>query len=286
MSSDREEFVLRSPAKINWMLRVPGRRDDGFHEIETVFQTISLEDRIICREADEDELTSSDVSIPLDSSNLVSRSVAALRGAGASIPPLAFHLEKVIPSGGGLGGGSSNAASVLEALRDRYAPDLGNEQLRVLALELGSDVPFFLEGGTCYATGRGERLTRLEPVVGVRLLVVLPEERVSTAEAYALLGRDELGTEPYLGIERVRELISGGPFSEADQLTNDFEAVIFDRLPRLREIRERLIEEGAGWARMSGSGSTVVGAFRDEESRQRAFASFRDLRVIPAETTG
>lgn len=286
MSSDREEIVLHSPAKINWMLRIPGRRDDGFHEIETVFQTISLEDRILCREADRDELTSSDASLPLDSSNLVSRAVAALRDAGAAIPPLAFHLLKVIPSGGGLGGGSSNAASVLKALRDRFAPDLEDERLRAIALQLGSDVPFFLEGGTCYATGRGERLTRLEPVVGVRLLVVLPEERVSTAEAYALLGRGTVGSEPHIGIERVRQWIEGGPLSAAVRLTNDFEPVIFERLPRLREIRERLIAEGAGWARMSGSGSTIVGAFRDEESRQRALASFRDLHVIPAETTG
>lgn len=285
MSPSGEVIVLRSPAKINWLLRVPGRREDGFHEIETLFQTISVEDLITCTPADTFRLSCSDPTVPVDSSNLVARAISLLQDAGAVIPSFAVHIEKSIPSGGGLGGGSSNAASILREFRDRFAPDIDQGPLRRMALQLGSDVPFFLEGGTAYAIGRGEHLTTLPPVVATRLLVVLPEEKVSTAEAYALLDRDRVPDNPYLGIEQASRLIEGGPFEHPDHLVNDFEEVIFERLPRLRTIRERLLQEGAGWARMSGSGSTIVGAFRDEESRQRASRALRDVRVVPAETT-
>lgn len=284
MSSAPDEIVVRSPAKINWLLRVPGRRDDGFHEIETLFQTISLEDLITCTPSDQFRLSCSDPTVPVDSSNLVSRAVSLLQETGAEIPLFDIHIEKSIPSGGGLGGGSSNAASILREFQERFAPNLDQDRLRTIATRLGSDVPFFLQGGTAYATGRGERLTPLPSVAGVRLLVVLPEEKVSTAEAYALLGRGPVGEDPYLGLERASRLIDGGPFEESEDLVNDFEEVIFERLPRLGQIRDRLLDEGAAWARMSGSGSTIVGAFRDEESRQKAYGSFRDVRVVPAET--
>lgn len=284
MSSAREEIVVRSPAKINWLLRVRGRREDGFHEIETLFQTISLEDLITCTPSDEFRLSCSDPTVPVDSSNLVARAVSLLQETGAEIPPFAIHIEKSIPSGGGLGGGSSNAASILRELSQRFSPNLDQERLEAIAVRLGSDVPFFLQGGTAYATGRGERLTPLPSVTGIRLLVVLPEEKVSTAEAYALLGRGPVGDDPYLGLERARRLIDGGPFSKPEDLVNDFEEVIFERLPMLGQIRDRLLDEGAGWARMSGSGSTIIGAFRDEESRQRAYGSLRDVRAVPAET--
>ncbi len=284
MTSSREEMVLFSPAKINWILRVPGRRDDGFHEIETIFQTISLGDRIVCHSADEYELSCSDPAIPVDSSNLVTRALEQLGRAGANVPPFSIHIEKSIPAGGGLGGGSSNAASILRAFRDRFAPEVNEDDLAGIAADLGSDVPFFLQGGTAYARGRGEQLEPLPAVKKVRLLLAFPEERVSTAEAYALLGRGPVPPEPYLGRDRLRDVLASKRFPDEPVLVNDFEEVIFERLPRLRRIREQLVDAGATWARMSGSGSTVVGAFADEESRQNAQRLIRDVRLMPAET--
>jgi 4-diphosphocytidyl-2-C-methyl-D-erythritol kinase len=276
-------FTLRSHAKINWLLRVVGKREDGFHDIETVFQQISLHDRIEIRESKRFELTCSDPAIPVDQSNLVTRAWQRLREL-ASVPPMEIHLEKSIPAGGGLGGGSSNAAAVLLALRDRFAPELDPAVLKTLALELGSDVPFFLTGGTAYATGRGEELRPIASPREVKLLLVLPEVRVDTAEAYRLLRTEGGRRKPLLGLDRLQRVIAKGPLGSADELENDFEEVVFERLPVLGELRARLLDLGAGWARMSGSGSTLIGAFEDQESRERAARALREVRSLPAET--
>ena len=253
---------VRSHAKINWSLRITGRRKDGFHDLETVFQTISLHDTLIFSAAEQLTLTCDDPTIPTDETNLVLR---AARAMGA--PQVAIELRKRIPAGGGLGGGSSNAAATLMALGGRRRDDL-----REIALSLGSDVPFFLLGGTAYATGRGEVLTPMAPMAGIPLLLVLPEERVSTREAFARITRY---SEP-LGIEAYRDRAN---------FTNDFEEPVFAVLPRLREFKERLLRAGATWAQMTGSGSTIVGAFEDAAARDAAAAAFPDVRVERAETT-
>jgi 4-diphosphocytidyl-2-C-methyl-D-erythritol kinase len=241
-------------AKINWSLRITGRRADGFHDLETVFQTISLHDTLTFTPSDRLSLTCSDPTIPTDETNLVMR---AARGARYAI-----HLEKRIPAGGGLGGGSSNAAATLIAL-GRPDPQL--------ALSLGSDVPFFLIGGTAYATGRGEVLTPLPPMTGIPLLLVLPEERVMTKDAFARITRYSAP----LGIDAYRDFAN---------FTNDFEVPVFAMLPRLRSFKERLLDAGAVWAGMSGSGSTIVGAFKNPAARDRAAGSFEDVRVERCET--
>ena len=253
-------MIVRAYAKINWSLRITGKRSDGYHELETVFQTISLHDELSFVPSDVLSLTCDDSSIPVDESNLVLR---AARAVGS--PPVAISLRKRIPTGGGLGGGSSDAAATLRAL--------GNDRkdLPQLALSLGSDVPFFLVGGTAYATGRGEILTPLPSLRGIPLLLVLPEERVLTKDAFARITRY---SQP-LGIDAYRDFAN---------FTNDFEEPVFAMLPRLRSLKQRLSDAGATWASMSGSGSTIVGAFTDAASRDRARAAFDDVRVESAET--
>jgi 4-diphosphocytidyl-2-C-methyl-D-erythritol kinase len=247
---------LKSYAKINWSLRITGKRADGFHDLETVFQTISLHDELTFRPAEGLTLTCDDPAIPLDESNLVLR---AARMVGAR--DMAIDLRKRIPAGGGLGGGSSNAATTLLALGADRA------DLPQLALSLGSDVPFFLVGGTAYATGRGEVLTPLPSIEGIPLLLVLPEERVLTRDAFARITRYS----PPLGIDAYT--------SGFEAFTNDFEEPVFEMLPRLRTYKQRLFEAGAIWASMTGSGSTLVGAFNTEAERDNAAAMFRDVRV-------
>ena len=251
--------MTRSYAKINWALRITGRRADGFHDLETVFQTISLHDELTFTPSDRLSLTCDDPSIPVDETNLVLR---AARAVGA--PPVAIHLRKRIPAGGGLGGGSSNAAATLR--------ELGSGNLASIALSLGSDVPFFLLGGTAYATGRGEVLTPMPPLSGIPLLLLLPEERVLTKDAFARITRYS----PPLGIDAYRDFAN---------FTNDFEEPVFALLPRLRELKERLLLAGATWAGMSGSGSTIVGAFADVASRDTAANAFTDIRAERCETT-
>lgn len=252
-------------AKINWALRVVGKRADGYHDIETLFQTISLHDMLTVEEDSRLSMHCDDASIPVDETNLVMRAAKAI-GVTARI-----QLEKRIPAGGGLGGGSSDAAAILKAF-DRPDP--------VIALSLGSDVPFFLSGGTAYATGRGEVLTPLPPVAPVPLLVLIPKERVSTAQAYGALGRFS----PPLGIERYRAMIAGDLLSHATELVNDFEDSVFSQLPRLHELKTRMHSTGAAWAAMSGSGSTIVGAFRSQADRDFALARFSDVRAVACET--
>jgi 4-diphosphocytidyl-2-C-methyl-D-erythritol kinase len=245
--------MRKSYAKINWALRITGRRADGFHDLETVFQTISLHDDLTFTPAPGLSLTCDDPSIPVDETNLVIR---AAKAVGAN--DMAIHLKKRIPAGGGLGGGSSNAAAVLQ--------EFGTERLPELALSLGSDVPFFLLGGTAYATGRGEVLTPMPPMANIPLLLLLPEERVLTKDAFARVTRYS----PPLGIDAYRDFTS---------FTNDFEEPVFATLPRLATLKARLYDAGATWAGMSGSGSTIVGAFADERARDRAAEQFADVRT-------
>lgn len=265
---------VRSYAKINWALRVTGKRPDGFHDLETLFQTVSLYDELtFAPAADRLTLSCDDPTIPTDESNLVARAARAL-----GVPPVAIHLTKRIPAGGGLGGGSSNAAATLLALDRMFSLRTSRERLQQIALTLGSDVPFFLEGGTAYATGRGERLVPLAPSPRIALLLLFPDERVSTPEAFRSLTRF---SEP-MGIDRYRALVAGDFLAHSGELTNDFEEPVFARLPRLGELKERLLEAGAAWGGMSGSGSTIVGAFRSEAERDRAGARFTDSRAQPA----
>lgn len=246
--------MTKSYAKINWALRITGRRADGFHDLETVFQTISLHDELTFSPSAGLSLTCDDPSIPVGESNLAIR---AARAVGAT--DVAIHLRKRIPAGGGLGGGSSNAATVLRVLG-------GDRDLAPLALSLGSDVPFFLAGGTAYATGRGEILTPMPPMRGIPLLLLLPEERVLTKDAFARVTRYS----PALGIDAYHDFAS---------FTNDFEEPVFAMLPRLATLKARLYDAGAQWAGMSGSGSTIVGAFAGEAVRDAAAREFADLRV-------
>lgn len=252
-------------AKINWALRVTGKRSDGYHDIETLFQTISLRDELEIEPADSLTLTCSDPSIPTDERNLILRAAKAI-GVTARI-----HLEKNIPAGGGLGGGSSDAAALLAAF--------GRKDPRI-ALSLGSDVPFFLYGGTAYATGRGEMLTPLPRVAPVPLLLLMPEERVSTAEAYAMIRRF---SRP-LGIDRYRSMIADNLLDHAADLTNDFEEAIFTKVPALYAFKRRLRQAGAPFASMTGSGSTIVGAFRSQADRDAALRRFDDVRAVACET--
>jgi 4-diphosphocytidyl-2-C-methyl-D-erythritol kinase len=251
-------------AKINWSLRITGKRADGFHDLETLFQTISLHDTLTFEESDRLKLTCDDPTIPVDERNLV------IRAAGNANVSIALHKE--IPAGGGLGGGSSDAAATLVAL--------GNPSPEI-ALTLGSDVPFFLTGGTAYATGRGEILTPLPRVAGIPLLLLIPEERVSTARAFAMLRTFS----PPLGIEGYRAMVDDDLLSHSKELINDFEEPIFAMLPALRALKTQLYDEGAVWAAMSGSGSTIVGAFRTAEDRDAARERFNHVRAVAAETT-
>jgi len=280
---------LRSLAKINLDLRILNKRPDGFHELRTVFQTISLADTIEIEyeRARRTELSIGGEQIP---DNLILRAAEAALEAMKIHARVRFRLTKRIPMGGGLGGGSSNAAAVLMAL-----PVLAGRQvaLEEIAANLGSDVPFFLHGGAAVGIGRGTEFYPLADLKEEPILLIAPGFPVATGAAYAALGR----TLTFTGLSRsindfqayVRAIgvaRSAGPASALSG--NDFEAVVFRQYPQLQKMLGRLFKAGAVGARMSGSGSTLVGIYKSPAERDRSRVllgrerMFQGCRLVPA----
>jgi 4-diphosphocytidyl-2-C-methyl-D-erythritol kinase len=270
-------FTLPSFAKINLTLRVMGRRPDGYHEIETVFQTVTLHDRLTFEARDDArlELVCDAPGIPCDETNLVHRAGAALRERYGASRGARIVLEKKIPAGGGLGGGSSNAAVALVGLARLWEIAADGSALAEIGASLGADVPFFLTGGTALGTGRGTDIHPLPDVPTKQLLLVTPRIEVSTAAAYKSLNAHALTkavAPANLAVSRAQAEISG---SLRATLRNDFEPVVYRLHPEIERARDALVAAGAGGALLSGSGASVFGLFENANERERAQASLR-----------
>ena len=270
---------VRALAKINLDLRVLGKRADGYHELRTIFQTVSLADRL------EIAFTPGrTTSIELEDAakipdNLVARAARLALDAMGATGRVAMRLEKRIPMGSGLGGGSSDAAAVLLALPVLAGKPLPVETLSALGQQLGSDVPFFLLGGTAVGIGRGTELFPLPDAPGRAGVIVAPGVHVSTAEAYAALS-------PRLTIElQENKIFSFQSHTwrvlEGRAGENDFEGVVLERESRLATLKQRLIRSGASPAMMSGSGSALFGLFRDRAEAARAIGRLGDEKAFP-----
>jgi 4-diphosphocytidyl-2-C-methyl-D-erythritol kinase len=276
---------LRSFGKINLALSVLGKRTDGYHEIQTVFQTVDLCDELEFRSSARIELRCEGLRDIGQEDNLVWKAADRLAAFCGTNLGVSIVLKKRIPAGAGLGGGSGNAAATLLGLRRFWNLQLADSGLRPIAEKLGSDVPFFLEGGTALGTGRGEQIHPLPDVPAKHLVIIFPGVQVPTAEAYRSLN---LGLTSAREDHRIQRLI-GQVEAHAGCLTgifNDFEASIPAAYPPIREAKAFLEQRGATAALLSGSGSSVFGFFSDEES---AFAAARDVsrpdwRVFPAKT--
>ncbi len=271
---------LKSFAKINLDLRVLYKRADGYHELRTVFQTISLADGIRIRftPARRSRLVlEGNIDIP---NNLVLRAAEVLLRKTSVKAEVSFHLTKTIPMGAGLGGGSSNAAAVLLALPVLAGMKVPFERLVEMGAALGSDVPFFLYGGSALGVGRGAELYPLSDLRGTYGLLLAPPVHVTTAEAYGDLRREPLtSTLPTADTESFQALVWA--MSEArlredwKQLcTNDFETTVFRRYPALQSMKRKLGRFGASPALMTGSGSALFGLFNSRERRENAFHAF------------
>jgi 4-diphosphocytidyl-2-C-methyl-D-erythritol kinase len=266
----------RAHAKLNLFLRVVGRRPDGFHDLETVFQSIDLADELIVEPADDLRLSGGSEEAPPGPENLVLRAAAALREAADGGRGAAIHLEKRIPVGAGLGGGSSDAAATLLALNRLWGLDFPPERLAALAANLGSDVPFALRGGTAVGRGRGERLEAL-PTPRLWFVLVRPPFPVPTVRAYGLCQPAPPGS-PSLD-EFLAALASGDPARLAPVLRNDLEPGVFGAWPELAALRERLLAAGAIGARMTGSGSVLFGLVHDESHAREVAARMKEPRL-------
>ena len=265
---------VRSLAKINLDLRVLQKRPDGFHELRTIFQTISLADTIgieYQRGRTKIELKSN-LNIP---GNLILKAADSVMKSMRATGSLRFNLTKRIPLGGGLGGGSSNAAAVLLALPALLGKSVGFEKLLELAAELGSDVPFFLLGGTAAGLGRGTELFPLPDAPSRPGLLIAPGIHSSTPAAYAALHRKVLPEVPTDMINKFQAVAWNISSRTEAAGTNDFETVVFRQHPQLESIKGKLLKLGAWRAMMTGSGSALFGLFPSRELRDRAAEWFR-----------
>jgi 4-diphosphocytidyl-2-C-methyl-D-erythritol kinase len=293
-------FSLPSFAKINWSLEILGKRPDGYHEVRTLLQTISLHDDLHFGLSGDGSITldCDEPDIPTDDENLIVRAAYVLKDrykveAGAHI-----RLEKKIPAKAGLGGASANAAVSLLALSHLWSVKANAPELREIGAVLGADVPFFFFGGRALSTGTGATVSSLPDSAngGVQHLIVLtPNARISTADAYAALSSPALTTteaDSILSSSRGEgKLWHSQPLSLAevspDDLKNDFESVIFDMEPEIRRTKEALLQAGALGALLAGSGSSVFGIFADRKDQQRAVTEIEleaGWRIFPCVT--
>jgi 4-diphosphocytidyl-2-C-methyl-D-erythritol kinase len=295
---------IRSFAKVNLSLAVLGRRADGYHDIETVFQAIDInpQDEIEFHPAetpaDAIELICENLPGVAREDNLIWKAAVALRAhvketatatlASGEIPGVRIVLRKNIPFGAGLGGGSGDAAATLLGLRRFWNLDVSDEALSGIAAGLGSDVPFFLQGGTALGRGRGEELAPMPDIPTEHLVVIFPGVAVSTASAYRSLnlGLTSASSDPR--IQRFLDLVKNGSCCRVG-IFNDFEAVILPAYPEIAEAKSFLERRGATATLLSGSGSSVFGFFSDEESAHVAAQAADEAgragwRAFPAKT--
>ena len=266
--------ILKIPSfgKINRSLRIVGKRSDGYHEIDTILQTISLHDDLTFKSRDDERvvLHCNQPDIPTDQANLIVQAALALKNLTSQSLGADIDLVKRIPAQGGLGGASSNSAVALLALNHLWDLGLDVSRLQQIGAALGADVPFFFLGGSARGEGTGTKLSMLPDSEQSLLVVITPNAKVSTAGAYNALKAPSLTSEGSVSI--LSSSFAGPVLSDYNQwpLYNDFEGVIFEIEPEIKRAKSALFDAGAQGALLAGSGSSVFGIFRDENTRERA----------------
>ncbi len=263
---------VKAYAKINLGLHIVGKRQDGYHDIETIFHRINLFDELNIENSADISISCSNTSLPTDSANLCWKAVELLRKESGITQGAKIGIKKSIPVGAGLGGGSSDAAAVLTALNIMWNLSLDKAILCGLALQLGSDVPFFLEKSSAYAEGRGEKLVPMELNLPYWIVLVHPNIHVSTPWAYTRLAEYRNGIFPQR--PQLNDRIGLSPAAGVLQADNDFEEIVFTEHQKIRKIKLQLKELGAVLSLMSGSGSTMFGLFSDMLSALNAVQFF------------
>jgi 4-diphosphocytidyl-2-C-methyl-D-erythritol kinase len=264
-----EYLEIKAPAKINFGLNIISKRDDGYHNIETIFYPlIDLYDVITFTKSDKFSFTSDNKKLE-NSTNLIIKAKDILESEAKNNFNVEIELIKKIPVGAGLGGGSSDAAAALLSLNEMFNLKYETETLKKFSLQLGSDVPFFINPKPSFAEGRGEKINLINFEINQPILIVNPGIHISTKEAY----RNITPKKPSFNLSNLFKI----DFSNNELLkyiTNDFEDNVFKTHPKVKEIKDRLYLNGAKFALMSGSGSTVFGIFENIEAAKKAKDTF------------
>ncbi len=265
---------IRAYAKINLGLRVVGKRSDGYHNIETIFHHINLFDELTLLPSPSISLSSTRRDLPSDSRNLCWKAVELLQKETRTRSGVSLHIAKSIPVGAGLGGGSSDAAAVLRNVPRLWNIAIPLKRLEDLALQLGSDVPFFLRDESAYAAGRGEILHYFRLTLPYWIVLVTPGIDINTAWAYRELSKRK-APQGKRSSSSSASYDSDNANIDFRSLKNDFERVVISAHPAIGEVKTTLLHNGAFFALMSGSGSSVFGLFEQEAQARRAAAAFK-----------
>ncbi len=269
------DLILPSHAKINIGLYVLRKRQDGYHDIWTIFQELEFHDTLYFRrQQDKSTITTDHPTLPVGEDNLVYRALQMVTEVAGCAAHVAIHIQKRIPLSAGLGGGSSNAATTLIGLKRLLRLDLSWEELMSLGTELGSDVPFFLQGGTALGTGRGENIQPLEDFPNAWILLVNPGISVSSAWAYKNVNLKLTNSEEIINVlPQLDEFTITGV--RRFPMENMLEEPVIKEYPVIGSIKIHMLKCGAEWALMSGSGSTVFGVFQSKELAQEALRQIK-----------
>ena len=271
------KLSLRTPSKINLGLHILGKREDGFHELETLMQMVDLYDEMEMEDsASGIELKCDMPGIPVDETNLVMRATILLQ---KEFPEksrgIRFNLSKKIPAGVGLGGGSGNAAGALMGLNVLWDLKLNRQELVPFAARLGMDIPFFLTSPAAVGRGRGEILYSVQPSKKFKVLLILPRIEIATTWAYRNLNLKLTNRENNISI--LQKFLSQSEIGRLGAgLFNDLEPVVIERFPVIQTVKDKLRDQNAKGVLMSGSGSSVFGLFDDPEQAKTAYASFEN----------
>jgi len=285
------EIRIPAFAKVNLRLDVLGKRADGYHELRTIFHSVTLHDSLRFRPGRGDGIKlqiqgNERLSQEAPEKNLVYRAVDALRRELRIRPGVEILLEKRIPAGRGLGGGSSDAAAALLGYLQFARKKLAQTRLMEIAAGLGADVPFFLLGGRALGIGKGDEIYPLPDIPQRTLLIVSPRDiHVPTPDAYRWLHAPELASlTKFAATHKLFEFCALCWSAEGERLSNDFEGAVFRRHPRLNQIRRALLQGGASEALLAGSGSAVFGVFPSPAKARRAVVGFPHDQTFVCET--
>lgn len=258
---------VKAFAKINLLLNVLFKREDGYHELQSIMQSISLYDLLtFSSHKSEIKIQCTDPEIAVDQRNTVYQAAALLKDRFSIKNGVNVHIKKDIPWGAGLAGGSADAAATLLALNKLWDLKLIEEELIGLGAQIGSDVPFCLKGGTVLVEGRGERIRQLSSLTKLKILLIIPDINVSTAWVYK-----QIPGEYKKAAQNMSFFNEISFFQDADKLKNDLEQFTIKKYPQIKLIIEELKSFGAAVSLMSGSGAAVFGVFKDEKSLENAF---------------
>lgn len=275
------QIILKAYAKINLGLDVLRRRDDGYHEVRMIMQSVSLYDKLILKKISKDEiiLSSNVGALPNNEKNLVYKAISLMKSEYGITGGVRAELEKRIPMAAGMAGGSTDAAAALIGMNKLFNLKLSKEQLMELGVKIGADVPYCILSGTALSEGIGEVLTPLKPMPHCYILIAKPRISVSTRFVYENLEADKLSYHPDIDgmLQAIEEEDLQGV---TDRLSNVLETVTEKKYPIIGKIKETMMENGAMNALMSGSGPTVFGIFADEDTARKALLEVRKIEMV------